>query len=251
MSTIQTRQCVFLSPHLDDAVLSCGGLIYQLAHAGRATQVITIFAGDPPPGPLTPFAHSLHDRWAAEPAARRDEDIRALRMLGAEAIHWPYPDAVYRRDPVTGTAWYDSEESIFGEMASADNTTVESIADRLKAVDSCARLIVPLTAGHHVDHLVVGAAAESLRRELVYYEDYPYAERPERLEPILREGSWTPDLVRLDDEAIRRKARAILAYRSQISTFFRTDDEVEQRVRVYANRVGGEAGPAERLWRRG
>ena len=105
MNTIQTPQCVFLSPHLDDVVLSCGGLIYQLAQAGWVAQMITIFAGDPPPGRLTPFAHSLHDRWAAEPAARRDEDVYALRMLGAEAIHWPYPDAVYRRDPVTGTAW--------------------------------------------------------------------------------------------------------------------------------------------------
>ena len=99
-------------------------------------------------------------------------------------------------------------------MASGDNTLVESIVDRLKAVDPFARLIVPLTAGHHVDHLVVRAAAESLRRELVYYEDYPYAEKPERLEPILRDGSWTPDLVRLNDEAIRLKVNAILAYRS-------------------------------------
>ena len=152
MNTIQTPQCVFFA-----ASRRCRAVVWRAdlpigaSRAGRA--------GD----------HDLRRRstaWPADavraqpprslggqPAARRDEDIRALRMLGAEAIHWPYPDAVYRRDPVTGTAWYDSEESIFGEMSSADNTTVESIGDRLKAVDPCARLIVPLTAGHHVDHL--------------------------------------------------------------------------------------------------
>ena len=77
---------IFLSPHLDDAVLSCGGMIYQLAQAGQAVQVITIFAGDPPPGLLSPFAQSLHDRWQAGSVARRSEDIEALTLLGAEAI---------------------------------------------------------------------------------------------------------------------------------------------------------------------
>ena len=48
--------------------------------------MITIFAGDPPTGPLSPFAQSLHDRWQADPVARRGEDIEALTLLGAEAI---------------------------------------------------------------------------------------------------------------------------------------------------------------------
>jgi len=77
---------IFLSPHLGDAVLSCGGMIYQLAQAGQAVQVITILAGDPSPAPLSPFAQSLRDRWQADPAARRGEDVKALTLLGAEAI---------------------------------------------------------------------------------------------------------------------------------------------------------------------
>jgi len=177
-------------------------------------QAITIFAGDPPPGPLTPFAQSLHERWQAAPADRRAEDGEALRLLGAQATHWPYADAVYRRHPITGVALYDSEESIFGGVAEADASAIESLRDRLKRIDPSARLIVPLTAGHHVDHQIVRAAAESVRRSLIYYEDYPYAETPEKLRAALQSGAWESELVLLADEAIRAKAAAILAYRS-------------------------------------
>ncbi len=240
---------LFLSPHLDDAVLSCGGMIYQLTQAGVAVQVITVFAGDPPPGSLTPFAQSLHERWQAAPADRRAEDGEALSLLGAQATHWPYADAVYRRHPATGAALYDSEESIFGEVAEADAPAIESLRDRLKRIDPSARLFVPLTAGHHVDHQIVRAAAESVGRSLIYYEDYPYAETPEKLRAALQSGPWESELVLLAEEAIRTKAAAILAYRSQMSTFFKSASEMGQRVRAYAGLVGGQARPAERLWR--
>ncbi|WP_366972639.1 PIG-L family deacetylase, partial [Thermoflexus sp.] len=36
-----------LSPHPDDAVLSCGGTLYRTARAGIPVRVITVFAGDP------------------------------------------------------------------------------------------------------------------------------------------------------------------------------------------------------------
>ena len=245
---LEAMRCVFLSPHLDDAALSCGGSIYRLVQAGQAVQAITIFAGDPPPGPLTPFAHSLHERWQAAPVDRRAEDGEALRRLGAQAIHWPYADAVYRRHPDSGDALYDSEESIFGEVVEADAQIIESIRDRLRRTDSSARLVVPLAAGHHVDHQIVRSAAESLGRNLIYYEDYPYAETPEKLRATLQSGAWESESIRLDGKAIRAKTAAILAYRSQMSTFFRSAEEMERRVRAYANLVGGSAGPAERLW---
>lgn len=240
---------IFLSPHLDDAALSCGGMIYQLAQAGQAVQVITLFAGDPPPGPLTPFARGLHRRWRAGVADRRREDVESLARLGAQAVHLPYPDAIYRLDPATGAALYDSEESIFGEVAPADAPLIESIIERLRAIDPAARLIVPLTAGHHVDHQIARRTAESLGRELIYYEDYPYAEMPARLEAALGGRKWKPELIHLDDAAIRAKAAAIWAHRSQMSTFFASEVEMAQRVRAYAERVGSEEGPCERLWR--
>ena len=64
---------IFISPHLDDIALSCGGLVWELAHAGDQVSIWTICAGEPPVAPLSPFAESLHDRWqtGAEATQRR------------------------------------------------------------------------------------------------------------------------------------------------------------------------------------
>ena len=74
---------IFLSPHADDAGLSCGGLIYQLAQAGERPIVITLFGGDPPDaGPLSDFAQSLHTRWAL------GADAPAAMKIAPPAIAW-------------------------------------------------------------------------------------------------------------------------------------------------------------------
>ncbi len=54
---------LFLSPHPDDAVLSCGGLIHQLTQKGEPVTILTVMAGDPPdPLPDTPLVRELHQR---------------------------------------------------------------------------------------------------------------------------------------------------------------------------------------------
>jgi LmbE family N-acetylglucosaminyl deacetylase len=91
---------VYLSPHLDDAVFSCGGLILRQTNAGDDVQVVTVFTGDPPVGELTPFAYELHRRWGGEGSPmglRRAEDLVACGRLGASVVHLGLADAVYRR----------------------------------------------------------------------------------------------------------------------------------------------------------
>src|SRR5689334_12434287 len=77
---------VYLSPHLDDAALSCGGMIHQQTQAGERVVVVTLCAGGPPAGALSDFAQSLHTRWQTPVeavAVRRAEDLAALKVLGA------------------------------------------------------------------------------------------------------------------------------------------------------------------------
>jgi LmbE family N-acetylglucosaminyl deacetylase len=85
---------VILSPHLDDAVLSCGQLM-----AGRADcVVVTIFAGYPPaPFRLTtPYDEQCGFRHAAEAIrSRRDEDQAATSVLNARPTHLDFLDGQY------------------------------------------------------------------------------------------------------------------------------------------------------------
>jgi LmbE family N-acetylglucosaminyl deacetylase len=249
---------IFLSPHPDDAVLSCGGWIYQLAEAGERPIVITIFGGDRPVDvPLSDFARSLHERWQLgddASARRRDEDRAACDRLGCYLIQLPFADAVYRVDE-GHRHLYDSEEAIFGEVR--DGEAIDRVADavqvRVRRVSN-AQLIVPLTAGHHVDHVITRLAAERLNAELIYYEDYPYAEQPERMAQTWERtnGSadeWVSESIGLSEAALHAKSEAFLQHRSQISTFYRNAEEARQRMRAYAEFVG-QGQPAERYWRK-
>ena len=247
---------IFLSPHPDDAVLSCGGSIYQLAENGHRPIVLTLFGGDrSPTAPLSDFARSLQERWQLgddAPAARRDEDRAACDRLGAMLIHLPFADAVYRVDPVSGQALYASEEAIFGVVRDAGiiDLVAEALRGKLRPIGlENVRVFVPLTAGQHVDHVITRAAAERLPIDLVYYEDYPYAENPERMQPVWGTDEWASEAIGLSEAALRAKIEAFICHRSQISTFYRDDDEVAQRLRAYALSVG-HGQLIERYWRR-
>ena len=249
---------IFLSPHPDDAVLSCGGWIDQLAQNGERPIVMTVFGGDRPAAvPLSDFARGLHARWQLgddAPARRRDEDRAACDRLGCYLIHLPFADAVYRIDPLTRRYLYDSEEAIFGAVRDGEiiDRVAEAVQSRLQRASPNAGLVVPLTAGGHVDHVITRLAAERLNADLIYYEDYPYAEQPERMTQVWGHAdgaapAWVSETVGLSEAALQAKIEAFLQHRSQISTFYRDDEEVRQRMHAYAELVGqGQA--AERYW---
>ncbi|WP_225208806.1 PIG-L family deacetylase, partial [Streptococcus pneumoniae] len=50
----------FLSPHLDDAIFSCGDYISKLTSEGEIVLVITIFSGYPLSQQLQPSAKQFH-----------------------------------------------------------------------------------------------------------------------------------------------------------------------------------------------
>jgi LmbE family N-acetylglucosaminyl deacetylase len=252
----------YLSPHLDDAVLSCGGQIYQQCQAGRSVLVFTLMAGDAPPeAALEPFVAELHARWglAADPnpsAGRRDEDREALAVLGADARYGEWLDCIYRRHPDSGAYLYHSESALFNGVHAVDRVMIPQMVRHLAELPLApgGRVYAPLTIGGHVDHQLVRQAAEIWgppEGELVYFEDYPYAERPAALKAVLGpEGDWQAGTVPLNEEALAAKGAAITRYRSQLSTFFVSTEEIDTRVRAYAAAVGGGRGYAERFWRR-
>lgn len=242
---------IYLSPHLDDAALSCGGQIYQQTQRGERVLIVTVMAGDPPVDAVSQYAESLQKRWELltdAVAARRAEDMAACRIMGTDWLHWQVADCIYRLHPDTGTALYLSDHDIFGAVHPAELTLVDLLARQLTTLPPHDRLIAPLTVGHHVDHLLTRMAAEeSLGQGLWYYEDYPYAQQPGKLAAVLQreEGDWCAEVIPLTADALRAKFDAVAAFRSQLSTFWQDRAVLEQEIGGYAAAVGGE-----RLWRR-
>lgn len=241
------NRVVCLSPHPDDAVLSCGGLLSRWRAEGRLVRVITVFAGSPPPKEeLSPLAQLLHQAWGDLPdpmAHRRREDIRATRVLRLSSRRWTYRDAIYRHPA------YDSFDALFGEPAE-EEALERTLRQRCRMLRADL-LLFPLAVGHHVDHQVlfrVGQAVGKAGRAVAFYEDLPYtaweggpetrlAEVGQPLFPeVVEVTAWWP-----------LKMAAVSRYASQLPSLSRNGLSLPEALERYAASLL-PGGYAERLW---
>ncbi|MGH3745702.1 MAG: PIG-L family deacetylase, partial [Mycobacteriales bacterium] len=90
-----------VSPHLDDAVLSCG----RLLAANPGSVVVTVLAGSPPDGLFVDWDRRGGFRPGDDVIAqRRREDRRALRLLRARPVWLEFRDDAYRDEPLDAAA---------------------------------------------------------------------------------------------------------------------------------------------------
>lgn len=205
------RRLLVISPHLDDAVFSCGALLAAETDA----VVCTVFAGTPEVQMVTGWdtecgfsdAHQAMD-------ARRAEDIAALEILGARARHLAFLDSQYAEDGAQ---------------------TTRAIADALADVIHSGRhdaVLIP--AGlFHSDHELVHRAAlaacmADAARLCIAYEDGLYRRMDglvqQRLAALQSGGiEATPWLETIDVAGLPRfmeaKQRAVQCYASQLRAF--------------------------------
>lgn len=241
---------IYLSPHLDDAVYSCGGLIAAQIEAGEEVLIWTICAGEPPARRFSPFAEAMHAAWGLDGPSvvrlRREEDRAACAFLGAEWRHDEVPDCIYRQDSA-GKFFYTSEEDLFGTPALGEAPLIESLARRFRdSLSPAARIVAPLTLGNHVDHQVVRRAAEACSLPLWYYADYPYARQADARALIAK----LPAGARLRRFPLRsahveRHIEAMARYASQLTSFWQDKTALAAEMRAWAEALGGAV-----LWER-
>ena len=244
-----------LSPHPDDAVLSCGGVIYQLTQAGEPVTVVTLMAGTLPLDiPPSAFIEEHIVRWGLgqDPVpGRRDEDRRAVRALGAAVRFGAIPDALYRTDG-QGHPLYPNLAALFGPVHPND-PAVSELDGVLTRLDTPVTLYAPLGTGHHVDHQLVRDAVLRWSRAGVavfVYEEYPDSAASAAVVEAARAkvGITTVPVVHtIGEVALAAKIRAITCYESQISTFWDDITAMKEAVRQYMTRIG-DGDCAERFW---
>jgi LmbE family N-acetylglucosaminyl deacetylase len=231
---------IYFSPHLDDVALSLGGLVWEQTQAGQDVSIWTICAGDPPTGPFSPFAQSLHTRWEVGREAseeRREEDIESCRRLGASYHHFDIPDCIYRRSPQTGEYLYVSEDALWAPVHPDERELITAISRTIrKMLPSTAKLVCPLMIGNHVDHRLTRAAVEGVGASLYYYADYPYVLGVDF--SVISED-FKSSLHTLTPSGLLVWQDAVAAHRSQISTFWKSQDEMRFAILAYYNQMGG------------
>jgi LmbE family N-acetylglucosaminyl deacetylase len=248
---------IFVSPHMDDAVFSCGGLIYQLVQAGESVTVFSVMAGSVPSDvPISPFIEEHFRRWKLWPdpvPGRKAEDTRAIQSLGAHVRFGDFPDVLYRTDG-HGASLCPDLSAMFGEIDPRDPVLAQ-LDEMTGWLDPMATIYAPFGAGHHVDHQLVREAVLRWRQArpgvaVLFYEEYPYsAQGADAVQTALDrlEGAPVPVVHQLSDRALDAKIQAIACYESQISTFWDDHASMAESVRQYAAHVG-QGRQAERLW---
>jgi LmbE family N-acetylglucosaminyl deacetylase len=233
---------IYISPHFDDAVLSCGGVIYQQTSQGDEVVVITVCAGDSKEFPRSTFAVELEERWETGPLAvdiRREEDKRACAILGAGIIHLPVPDAIYRTSS-EGDPYYASEESIIGKLHPSETELVDELALMLeRACSQFSIIYAPIGYGGHVDHRLTRKAVDQLGKGIWYYQDFPYAIRGGIIPKELDLPDGEKILTHLNKVEISLWSEAVKEYRSQLSTFWSHPDMARDELEAAHDLFGG------------
>jgi len=208
---------IYLSPHLDDAVLSAGGFIYDQTNSGNPVEIWSFMAGVPSDTEYSPFAQVLHYQWGFSTAeetflARRAEDKLAASLVGATTVHFDFMDCIYRRDENGEWPYYEISLPPHEMDADLPRQIADVISPRLKPDD---KLICQLSVGSHVDHVLVRQAAELLGRDLVYDIDVPYIfYKPEELAP--KSAGMGKNVHSVTEAGLKSWKDAVLAYKSQL-----------------------------------
>jgi hypothetical protein len=146
---------LLLSPHWDDAVLDCWGLLAS----ARELNVLNVFAGVPPPGRRTRWEAIIGARDSAERALRRiAEDALALERAGRRAHNLSLLE-VKHRPARAAIGLEELDRAVAGEVQSAS------------------RVYVPAGIGGHVDHLLIRRYGRALLRggmPVTLYAELPY-----------------------------------------------------------------------------
>ncbi|SDN91713.1 N-acetylglucosaminyl deacetylase, LmbE family [Methylobacterium phyllostachyos] len=211
-----------LSPHLDDAAFSCGGLLAHLAQGGWRVVMATLFTGSVADPKGFALACQLDKGLSAEidyMALRRGEDIEAAVALGiAPPVHLPFREAPHRG--------YGSAPELFSETRPDDGIAADlapAIAE-LIAAQTPDLLLAPQAIGGHVDHVQAVRALRGLdpRPPILWWRDFPYTVREAApREPLAALFAELPEAtVTLDPDAQARKRSACAAYASQIGFQF-------------------------------
>jgi LmbE family N-acetylglucosaminyl deacetylase len=193
-----------ISPHLDDAVFSCG----QLIKSRHGTTIVTVLAGFPP---------GEHSGWSGRTTGlsvakdanskRREEDQRASRALGARTI------------------WIDIPAQEYGPAVSASERLlrIQEAVVTAVATTEVRSVFVPLGITHP-DHIIVSDAAllalHASDVEAYVYMDMPYGQaRPGQVRRRLRHIGRTFDIdpLGLFVGDLQTKAEAVNAYSSQVA----------------------------------
>jgi len=192
---------VVISPHLDDAVFSIGGLLTRLSMHYRI-HIITLFSIDP-----YSIYKDLRKDFERLQQLRLKEEMASMSLIRATTLQMGWKDAMLRGykniyepiNPEEPLEWY-----------------INSIRDKIP--ESPHLILCPLGITH-VDHRLtrilvdrVNVTKVGLKTPIIYYEDLPYA-----CDGFKQKKSYKSCCFKLNDFEVNNKKKMAKIYISQLA----------------------------------
>ncbi|MET0283208.1 MAG: PIG-L family deacetylase [Polyangiales bacterium] len=163
---------IYVSPHMDDAVYSCGGRIAQRRAEGARILVITVFGN----GRDDDHGEGIF----GDMATRKREERAAMDLLDVDHVLLNHADLLVRPKSPAALARYVIPFLAIGPNAWQRELAASIAALRFRFATPNARVYFPLGVGGHPDHRLVFEVGAALADEpfVWFYEDIPYAQVP-------------------------------------------------------------------------
>jgi len=225
---LKNKNFIFLSPHLDDAVLSCGFFLELLTKAKKKIMVLTVFTkvSNPPYSPQTKqfLKQCGYDNAQELFESRKEEDKKVLKFLGVGFLHLDYIDAAWRKDEKQKFIYRDEIERYSGIIAKEDYQLVQNLGKDLerilrKFLTKNTLILSPLGVGGLVDHVIVRSVLEKVGKKLLFWEDFPYNTNKENMNKFFFNNKDYRPYFNIEG-LYKQKDRAIRFYKSQIKSLF-------------------------------
>ena len=213
----KNKKVLIISPHLDDAVLSCSDHILSWKKEGYDITVVTMFSDFGKDKTSTnPFLCGYKSSSAFK-MQRKQEDVRAMKLIKTKYKHLDFTDAGFRKSGKN--LIYNALELFSGSVSKKDTSLLTQVSKELEKFKDFDSVVSPLGIGRHVDHLITRSIAEKLFANKVnYYVDFPYARNPHNWS---LKDFW--NLVVMDKSVIKMskmKRNVLNCYDSQIKALY-------------------------------
>lgn len=231
MKKPKPKRHIFISPHLDDAVLSAGNLLIKLCSKDQSVVVITAFTtfgAYPPNDSANAYIRSCgYSTSEGLQKQRHKEEHAAMKLLHAKPIFLNLTDGLFRivNSSISHSirsllhrnqSLYPSFQALMsGQVSAHDTPLIKSLEHKLRLlIQDDDAIYAPLGIGNHVDHIIVHKVVRKVFGHRAYFWlDQPYA--------LTHRATTLKDFrLRMTLPSTPEKTKILRSYSSQIPFLF-------------------------------
>jgi len=182
---LKKYDALFFSPHIDDAIFSCGGLILKLLKQKRRIAIINIFtkANDHKSKTDSIKQELKKNNFKSAKklySSRKKSEREIARKINVDVFFLDFEDGLFRKN-IDGFL-YPSYKNLFsGKINKNEKDIIEKIKNKISPfTNNCKKetaIYAPIGIGKHIDHIITKKVIKQINKNLniFLWEDIPYS----------------------------------------------------------------------------